>query len=507
MIQRAPLGKTWLLFLAFAVGAAVMAVEIVASRLLAPYFGASLFVWTSLILTILVALAVGYWFGGVAAEKGAGRTFLGALLCASAALLGAGVLISRGFSSALLSALASWPDASIGLFVGSLAAAIAVFAPPVLVLGVVGPLLVKGLASGRDAGKASGLYLTWSTAGSVVGTLFPTLVMVPYLGSRTSFSLIAAFLLVIGVATLAGTRGAASALVVVPALVLSSHLGLSAAPSSVLAERESPYQFTRVSEADGWRYLTFNEGMGIQSALPPAGQPTGMYYDYFGLIPLLRPQVGRVAIIGFAGGTSARQLTAFLPAGAARPKITGVEIDRTVIDLARQYFAADELGADLVCLDGRAFLATTRDRFGAIIVDAYSTQLYIPPHLVTREFFALAKKRLDPGGILAINVNAASKDSPLFKGIVNAVADNFPVVQAIPVAGYWNYVILASDDDLDLADATASLPAGHDAMVSDLIQASRYVRDGGAMFTDDWNPVEYLTDSMVVAEAVHTRRF
>ncbi len=507
MLRRDLPGKTWLLLLAFSVGAASMAVEIVASRLLAPYFGASLFVWTSLILTILVALAVGYWFGGVAAERGAGRVFLGALLCASAALLSAGVLISRGFSSSLLSAIAAWPDASLGLFVGSLAAAIAVFAPPVVLLGLAGPILVKGLASGRDTGKASGLYLAWSTAGSVAGTLLPTLVLVPYLGSRTSFSLIAAFLLVLGVATLVGGKGAASALVVAPFMILSAGLGTPTPSPAVLAERESPYQFTRVSEAGGWRYLTFNEGMGVQSVLPPDGQPTGMYYDYFGLLPLLRPGLRSTAIIGFAAGTAAKQLTALLPPGDPKPRIVGVEIDQTVLDLARLYFGADGLGADLVCQDGRAFLATTEDRFDAIIVDAYSTQLYIPPHLVTREFFAQAKSRLEPDGILAINVNASGPDSPLFQGIANAVAANFRRLSVIPVSGYWNYVLLASDGGIDLAGAMDRLPAGSDRIKGDLLSAFDHQAGARPLFTDDWNPVEYLTDSMVVAEALRTRHF
>jgi len=501
-VQTARRG-TWELFLAFDVGLGAMAVEMIASRLLTPFFGASFFVWTSLILTILVALAVGYWLGGIMAERGVDDAFIGWLLIAVGGLLAAGIWISGGFSASLVSVVASFPNAAIALFLGSLTAAAVIFALPVMVMGALGPILMKRLAVGGDVGRASGRYLFYSTLGSVAGTLLPALVLIPNIGSRFSLELVALMFAGLGLAALPRSKKIAAAVLILPLLGLNAVWTPAAGPE--LYKHESPYQLIRVTEAAGRRYLIYNEGAGIQSVYDPGSdRRTGMYYDYFGLLPLLRPfRSGdhRVAVIGLAGGAAVRRYPSFLPPGQAIDFV-GVEIDGSVIDAARRWLGLDDLPVRVVDQDGRDFLRSTPDRFDSIIVDAYSNQLYIPAHLATGEFFRLVRERLNPGGVMAMNINVNGTDSALFRSLTAAVAGQFADVVALPVRDHYNYIVLASDEPLDLAALAGRLPPGYEDIQVGLLDAVRVRPDAAVRpLTDDWAPVEYMTESMIVAEA------
>jgi len=494
--------RKWDLLLAFFVGSGSMAVEIIASRILAPYFGASLFVWTSLILTILVALAVGYWLGGVVAEKGANDLFIGILLCVTGAMLVAGVWVSNGFSAVLTSFLATWPNASIGLFLGSLASAVVIFALPVLIMGMMGPILLKRLSAGSDVGKASGRYLVASTLGSAAGTLLPTLLLVPNIGSRHSLELVAALFIILGAVTLPRRKGTMTLALALPMIGLT-YAQSNLPQNNAIFEKESGYQMIRVTERDGWHYLLFNEGSGVQSVYVPDGERTYMYYDLLGVVPLLRPFHDgdhQVAILGLAGGTGIPRYTAFLPPGST-VDFTGVEVDDKVIDVARRYFGIDDLPVSVINQDGRNFLRSTTDKFDTILVDAYSNQLYIPSHMVTEEFFGLVRSRLKPGGILVTNINVTSSEAPLFRSLTATVSRRFPYVVAIPELDAYNQLILASDEPIDTAAVIPLIPDGYSDL-ADYVRAATRVEPDAAdrIFTDDWAPVEFMTESMIVAE-------
>jgi spermidine synthase len=294
--------------------------------------------------------------------------------------------------------------------------------------------------------------------------------------------------------------------VVILALVAYTEVSAKAAPAELVLERESPYQLIRVFKDGARRYLTINEGAGVQSVYDPAGGRLGMYYDYFGLVPLVRPagDGGQdIAVIGLAGGTAVRQY-ASIRKGDYR--FTGVEVDPQVIGVAREQFGLDELGIDVVNEDGRMFLSSTDKRFDVIVVDAYSVQLYIPAHLATEEFFRLVKSRLKSGGVLVMNVNAPHDDSPLLRALGNAVAAAFSDVRVVPLPEAWNRILFASDEPVDFDAVSRSLPADFADMRDVLAGAYRVTRDPSAQsFTDDRAPVEFLTDAMIVGEAARRR--
>lgn len=492
----------WDLMLAFCVGSGSMAVEIIASRILAPYFGASLFVWTSLILTVLVALAIGYWLGGKVAEKGTNEIFVGILLCVAGAMLVAGVWVSNGFSAVLTTFLAAWPNASIGLFLGSLASAAVVFALPVLIMGMMGPILLKRISTGADVGKASGRYLVASTLGSVAGTLLPTLLLVPTIGSRHSLEVVAVMFFVLGALSLPRRKGAMTMIVVLPMIGFTYSQSEQPLDGS-LYEGESGYQMIRVTERDGWHYMLFNEGSGVQSVYVPDGQRTYMYYDILGAVPLLRPFHSgdhRVAILGLAGGSGIKRYTAFLPPGAS-VDFTGVEVDEKVIDVARRYFGLDSLPVRVVNQDGRNFLRSGEDKFDTIMVDAYSNQLYIPSHMVTQEFFTLLRSRLKPGGIMVTNVNVTGDQASLYRSLTATVSRCFPYVVVIPELDAYNQLILASDQPIDTTAILSDIPDEYYDIREYVRSAKTVTPDATArVFTDDWAPVEFMTESMIIGE-------
>ncbi|MBU1029045.1 fused MFS/spermidine synthase, partial [Patescibacteria group bacterium] len=276
-------------------------------------------------------------------------------------------------------------------------------------------------------------------------------------------------------------------------------------PERVVYEKESPYQLIRVEEYGSDRYLIFNDGSGTQSVWFPTRQRTDMYYDHLAAVPLLlneTDQHWRTAVLGLAGGSLIRQYLTTYPKDLT-PDIVGVEVDPSVIDTARRFFAIDELPIQIVNEDGRTFLARTQDPFDVIIIDAYSTQLYIPPHMVTEEFFSSVRDNLTVGGLTAMNVNAPQEDSALLQAITNTAASVFPFVYMTKAGSTWNWLVVASDQPLDYLSAASRLPENYGDVAESLLAVRRIMFDSGQqVLTDDRAPIELMTDKMIIADAL-----
>jgi spermidine synthase len=278
---------------------------------------------------------------------------------------------------------------------------------------------------------------------------------------------------------------------------------------NTVAQKESPYQLIRVTADGDTRYLLFNEGAGIQSIYrPDERRVLRLYFDYMGVVPLLRPYYPKshqALIIGFAGGSAARAYSNYLPDGG-KARITGVEVDPEVVAVAREHFNIDEIGADIAVMDGRIFLQGSPDRYDSILVDAYSTQVYIPSHMATTEFYGLAKSRLKPGGVLVMNINAPSDESRLLKALLNSAAPHFRHMTVVPIPGSWNRLVFASDEPLDMAAAAAKVPQEDSDIIGALAGAYDVsYRPGEEIFTDDRAPIEMLTDAMVMGAVFASR--
>lgn len=205
MSTHAGSSQHWLLvLLVFSAGATSLAIELAASRLLAPEFGSSLFVWANLIGLILLYLSIGYYIGGRLADRQP-RPALFYSLALLAALLVA--LIPPLSGPVLTWALYNFAASPLSTFYGSLAAILALLALPMVLLGCISPFAIR-LHVGQvgRAGRTAGQLYAIATAGSIVGTFLPVLVLLPSIGTARTFLVFAAALLLISLLGLLSTR-------------------------------------------------------------------------------------------------------------------------------------------------------------------------------------------------------------------------------------------------------------------------------------------------------------
>jgi predicted membrane-bound spermidine synthase len=514
--RGAPLGpgqSRLLLVLAFAGGIVSLGLEISASRLLAPFFGTSTYIWGALIGLILLYLTVGYYAGGWIADRHPRPEVLYRLTAAAAALVLLVPLVSR---PVLLFSQSSLERLQAGAFVGALVAVILIFAPSVILLGMVSPYVIRlRVASVDNAGRAAGLVYAISTAGSILGAFLPAFWWIPSYGTRATIYGLGVVLLLVAVGGLVGLRmGRAAAVAALAILPLG---GALLAPSSIkpvpagegraIYESDSEYGYIQVVEKDdGEHDLILNEGQAVHSVYRPDELATGGPWDYFSLAPLFgnRQYSGqkpaRVLIIGLAGGTVARQLTA-----AYGPvPIDGVEIDQRIVDVGRTYFDMNEPNLNAVVADGRYFLATTDQQYDIIAIDAYR-QPYIPFQLTTKEFFLECRQHLTANGVVVVNAGRAPNDYRLVDAITGTLLSVFPEVYAQDTSRFLNTLVYATNQPTQPAEVAANLalPASsYPPFVLDVLAASdrppRQVEPHDPVYTDDLAPVERLVDSIIL---------
>jgi spermidine synthase len=480
--------------LVFAVGMASLGTEIATARLMAPFFGASTVIWANTIAVVLVALSIGYRWGGKLADRRPDERSLRALVLLASVLLALVPLIAHPF---LALAVQAFSRVSIGAFVASLFGTLALVAVPVALLGAASPWALRlRVASVARAGEVAGRLYAISTAGSLVGVFGAALVLVPHAGTQRTF-------LVLALSTaLAAMPGLGWRALVVPAgvaLALALPVGTvkPAQNGRVLAEAETPYQYARVVQApDGSRRMELNEGQAVHSLWRPGTVLTGDYWDGFLVVPFagLPGPPRRVAILGTAGGTVARAYAHYFPA----TDVDAVDIDGELFRLGERYFGLRPgPRLHLIADDARPFLRRTHARYDAIFVDAYR-QPYIPFYLTTREFFALARSRLAPGGVVVVNVGHPTGSDGLEKALSATMGAVFPHVARDP-SEPTNTLLIAAAGPLDgLRLAAASLPADLRGLAARTAARLAPPLSGGEVFTDDRAPVEWLVDTSIV---------
>ena len=475
-----------------------------ASRLLAPYFGTSLFVWTNIIAVIMSALAVGYWLGGKISERRPEMTFLLKIILIGGVLCFIIPFLIEPLSVYILSDLALMSSASWVILFGSFFATVFVFFLPIMLLGMTSPYLIKIISLRHtDVGNVSGTIFAVSTIGSIIGTFLPSIVFIAWLGSKKTILIFAVTLIIVAALGLVNRRRfiylGMLAFVAGPIFIPPS---LRPEPNIIL-ETESVYQYIQVVEEGGVRSLKYNEGTGTQSVFVPDQFLTGhMYFDVMAASPALFMQ-GELDVlnIGLAGGTAVRGMS-YLFEGEKQINIEGVEIDNTIIQIAKKYFDLNLDNLKIYNQDGRIFARSTEKKYDLILVDAYSNQIYIPWHLTTDEFFRNIEAILKEKGVVALNLNSTSEESGLFKALTNTMAHNFNYVYSAPIPRTFNYIIFAAREPIDFNILLDNQKVNENSSLVDLIQylvenqsIIRYNPEI-ALLTDDCAPVEHLTDFM-----------
>ncbi len=487
--------------LVFGAGIGALATEISASRLLAPYFGSSTIVWANLIGIVLAALALGYWLGGRLADRRPEPALLGFIVLAAAVCVAAIPFVAKPLLDLTVEGL---DEASAGSVVGSFLGVLLLCAPPVVLLGMVSPFAIRlAVSSVETAGAVAGRLYALSTAGSLLGTFLPALVLIPAIGTQRTFLVIAA-LLAMSSCFLLGARylvvaAALAALVAVPPGAVKAEAGL-------LHEETSYHQYIQVVERpDGRRVLQLNEGIAVHSVWQAHSVLTGGVWDAFLAVPpLLGRPLERVAILGNAAGTTARALGVYYP----EARVDGVELDPAVSRVGRRYFGMDEIPRlSIHDADARPFLRSTDTRYDLIVVDAYH-QPYVPFYLATREFFRLVRDHLAPGGIVALNVARVPDDDRLVRAIGSTLVAELPQVLEWPALRF-NTIVLGFTTALErdeLARRLRSGPGDLAPLRELLAREARPLTSSGRPWTDDRAPVEWLTDRMIVSYAAEGGR-
>ncbi len=439
---------------AFLAGFGCMAAELTAVRLLAPHFGDSAYVWTNVIGVILAALAAGAWLGGRAAS----RSSVGATAARISVFAGVMVAASPWFAPALGQWLVPGDlplDAAMpSMVLGSLAATLALFAPAMLAIGALSPLLVTGVVrGGGDVGRASGAMAAAGTLGSLVGTFAATHWLVPMAGCRATLAIAGACLVAAGVVVARpGARKFAAAAVACIAATAAAPHGPMRAPASgerLVAEVESRVQYLQVlrtQAAPSRTRLAINEGLDSFHSLAIEGScfTSGAYYDWHALAPLLagdgrRPDGLRALSIGDAAGTLRRVYAAVHPGVI----VDAVDVDGAAMQLGDAHFDGPKAAGRRFVVDGRVFLARSTDRWHVVHVDAYAHQVYIPAHLASVEFFHAVHQRLEHGGVVACNVGALRRDDPVLERIAASCRQVFGNAMALLLPSSRNALLVA----------------------------------------------------------------
>jgi spermidine synthase len=484
--------------LVFVVGAASLGVEIAAARLLAPYFGASTVVWANTIGVVLVALSVGYWFGGRYADRHPHLRGLCLMILGAAVLIAIVPFAARPFLSFSVDA---FDTVSVGGFAGSLFGVLVLVAVPVTLLGAAAPWAVR-LAVGEvgNSGEVVGRLYAISTAGSLLGTMLSALLLIPLLGTQRTFLVFALALALVAMAGI-GVRAVLVPVGLLAVLALPVGTIKGDADGRVLYEAETTHQYARVIERDdGTRVLELNEGQAVHSLYRPGSYLTEDYWDGHLVLHAAAGQrpPGRIAILGNAGGTVARAFGHFFPATA----VDAVEIDPELTELGRRYLDLRNPRMRVFAEDARPWLERSGGGYDEIMVDAYR-QPYIPFYLATAEFFELTRDRLAPGGIVIVNVGHPEGARELERVLGRTMAAAFPRVLRYPIEE-TNTLLVAGEGDFSAARLRSNLgglPAPLRAEAKRAAAALEPRLPGGEVYSDDHAPVEWLVDSSLLEYA------
>jgi spermidine synthase len=503
--------KRYLYFTVFVSGMTTMAAEMAASRLIGNVFGTSNLVWASIIGLILIYLTLGYFLGGRWADANPTASALYRVLAWGAFTMG---LVPYVAGPVLRSAASAFEGLQIAILAGSFVAVLILFVVPVTLLGAISPFAIRlSMEDAATSGRMAGSIYAISTLGSFIGTFLPALVTIPALGTKNTFLIFSLFLLFVALAGLGRFASRREMLIhlwmpVVLALVaiVSANQAIKSNTGQVY-ETESAYNYIQVQQVNGYTLLRLNEGQGVHSMYNPDTLNYGGPWEQFLVGPYFnageRPaDVKRMAIIGLAAGTAARQATAVY----GGIPIDGYELDPKIVEVGQKYFGMNMPNLTVHIGDGRLGLEQSPYLYDIIAVDAYRPP-YIPPHMTTQEFFRICASHLTDNGVLTINAASVPGDRRLIDGLATTMATVFPSVHIMDIPGTLNTMIFATKQATTNENFTANLtalaadPTTHPLLLNAMQVTFASLKPGyttSTVFTDDLAPIEWIVNDMVI---------
>ena len=468
-----------------------MVIELLGTRLIAPFYGASLYVWTSVISVTLIALALGYFVGGRWADR-TRKTGLALIIALSGIL----TLLIPWLTAPILLAT----DA-MGLRMGVFVSTLILFSPSLIMLGMVGPFAVKLATSSLDGvGAGTGSIYAVSTVGSVIGTLFLGFYLFPQVGSREIFMGLGIALLILAVGVAFFERKRIGLMSALPPVTVLAAIGILLAPRvagsvhhiagedshRIQFERESLYGWVRVIDkpVENFRLLTVDAST-IGAATISHGENVLTYQKIVDILPTLTPQINRALLIGQGAGHMAMTLKKY---GIVTDTL---EIDPAVAEAASSFFGFTPSGETIIG-DARYEIRKLTDKYDLIILDVF-TGGSEPVHLLTVETMSQLRSLLSGHGVLALNFVAFLEDgkNKALASVAKTLAQVFPYQQVFisePNTEFNDFIFLAAhraieyDNDIIPAEQRNWLKARRITVDQSL----------GTVLTDNLNPLEML---------------
>ena len=484
----------WLLFsLQLAVSAASLVVEIVAGRMLAPYVGMSLYTWTSIIAVVLAGFSAGHWWGGILAGRSSDRALIatGWAMVAATITTGLALPLLKILGQPVLGAVGH-PIWGIGLL------SLLVFFLPSLFAGIPAPVLTQIALRGRpqDSGRALGALFAAGAVGAIAGTLLAGFLFISWLGSAGTLVVVC---LTYGVA--AAACFALAHKVSIPA-VIALMLGIGTAAWTLASpnpcDRESRYFCLRSvdvsADPDNPVHLMVIDH--LVHGISARDLPGVMFTDHAAMLERLARVRGGPGFSSFhIGGGTYSLPRSFADTGEG--PVTVAEIDPAVTEMAIADFWFEPGETRILHQDARRALTEDETRYDVVIGDAF-TDIAVPAHLVTREFFELVRSRLEPGGAYLMNVIDFEDRLDALGAVTRTLAEVFPTVEIwterkAPAPGErLVFVLVAADAETPLSQIRVPSPAQTDfaamspGFVADLIAESDLI------LTDNYAPIDRL---------------
>ncbi len=483
-------------FLVAVAGAAVLAIELLGTRVLGPFYGVSLYLWSALIVVTLLSLSCGYYLGGRWADRGATLHRLAGLL----AVAGLSLLLVPLIKRPLLLLLQP-----LGLRAAVLLGALLLFAPSLTLLGMVTPYALKLKTERLDKlGRTAGSLSALSTLASVIAALLTGYWLIPAMGiNRLTVAIAALLLLSAAIAIWGERRRLRQAALLLIAGVGISLLQMQLQPGEepgLLFAGQSPYGEIRVLEWQGARYLLIDGA--VHTAVSSADLRTEMRYVVaLDIVRNFFDRTGEMLLIGLGGGCVARNWA------EAGWRVKAVEIDPVVARLAASCFGLRPEEAEVHIIDGRNYLNRTGPPFEVIILDAFGSSS-IPWHLTTAEVFHLIRARLTDDGLLAVNVEVLGWEDPLLQSLALTLRSSFSHVIALPTAeppdALGNVLLLAANRPLEFPEEWLGRPIDflEDAYAHWTVVQRNHAWDNryapataaAVLLTDDRNPSDLWSE-------------
>ncbi len=513
----------------FISGGAILALELLTSRVMTPYFGVSLYIWTGILSITLIALSVGYWAGGRLANS---RNVTADTLAGWFALMPAVAAIGI-VAACLIYPFVFVPLAGMSLVGGAFIACLLLLAIPLVAASAMNPLLVaihmlrrregndgnKGVNGGGGGGNSSGdggagQVFFISTLGSVAGVLVTAFGLIPFVSNYDSVLIVAAVLALLSLAIVAapppalkkrGAIGGAGLFALIAAVLLlwkaDAYTGRQG-PISHLDKQwhvEAVYRslFGTVKilkhepDADGsyWR-IYFQDGL-TQNAVESSGRSRSFYnYALDALAAAYTPNARSALVLGLGAGMTPARL-------AARGMQTDiVEIDPASLQAARRFFGLDEKKTPVHLADARTFIHACPRPYDVAVVDLFHGD-GTPDYLITQDFFRDLRRCIGDKGIAVFNTFADLENPVSYAHLLATLRSALPHLAiyrpASIGASHTNSFIVASATALPaMVKVTMdNMPARHENTLWDMLAAPMALTPelfaGGKIITDAHN--------------------